>query len=233
MTTNKEHTSRLFELELEAVTRSVLQMGELSSKQFQLTMKCINHCEASSIAQILELGSQVNDLEIEIDRKCHLILAHRQPEANDLRLILTILKCTTDIERIGDQAELIAHRAKMLLQRNELSLLQPSELTRSASMVGMMIRNALTAFEHSDIDIAMQVIRQDVQVNEEYSHLTRNLIGHMMEKPQNITAALDILFMAKAIERIGDHAKNIAEYVIFMVKGHDIRHTHSEQAPEN
>ncbi len=231
MTILREHTSIQFDIELKAVTSSVLHMGELVQQQFQLAMEYLNDGGTALSARVRDLGYQVNSMEVDIDRKCHLLLAQRQPEANDLRTILTALKCTTDIERIGDQAELIVRRAEMLFQRNELSLTQPCELARSASMASSMLHNALQAFARSDMEIATQVIRQDTQVNEEYSHITRNLIEHMTENPQTITAGLDILFMAKAIERIGDHAKNMAEYIIFMVKGSDVRHTSVETLP--
>lgn len=231
MTILREHTSTQFDIELEAVTSSILHMGELVQQQFQIAMEYLNDGETALSARVLDLGCQVNSLEVDIDRKCHLLLAQRQPEANDLRTILTALKCTTDIERIGDQAELIVRRAEMLFKRNELSLVRPCELARSASMVSGMLHNALQAFAHPDMEIATQVIRLDTQVNEEYSHITRNLIEHMTENPQTISTGLDILFMAKAIERIGDHAKNIAEYVIFMVQGSDVRHTPVETLP--
>jgi len=189
----------------------------------------LNNGDTALIKQVLDLGYEVNNLEVEIDRKCKLVLAQRQPEAIDLRTVLTVLKITTDIERIGDQTELIVRRAEMLFQQGALNLPRSVDISHCAALASGMADKAMEAFALSDAGIATQVIRQDKQVNEEYSYITRNLIGHMLEHPRSITAALDFLFVAKAIERIGDHAKNISEYVIFMVKGHDVRHTSIEE----
>lgn len=227
--TNSEHTSRQFDIELEAVRDGVTKMGELVRQQFRLAMESLNSGDTALMKQVLDLGYQVNSLEVEIDRKCNLILAQRQPEAVDLRTILTVLKITTDLERIGDQAELIVRRAEMLFQQGGLNLPRSVDISHCASLALSMADNAMEAFFRSDADIAAQIIRQDKKVNEEYSFITRNLICHMLEDPRFISTGLDFLFVAKAIERIGDHAKNISEYVIFMVKGLDVRHSSIEE----
>ena len=227
--TSGEHTSKRFDLELEAVLDGVAQMGELVRQQFRLAMESLNSGDMALMKQVLDLGYQVNSLEIDIDRKCNLILAQRQPEAVDLRTILTVLKITTDLERIGDQAELIARRAEMLHQNGGLNLPRSVDISHCASLALSMADKAMEAFSRSDAKIAAQIIRQDKKVNEEYSFITRNLICHMLEDPRFISTALDFLFVAKAIERIGDHAKNISEYVIFMVKGLDVRHVSVEE----
>lgn len=227
--TNSEHTSKRFDIELDAVRDSVMQMSQLVREQFRLAIESLNNGDTALIRQVLDLGHQVNSLEVEIDRKCNLILAQRQPEAVDLRTILTVLKITTDLERMGDQAELIVRRAEMLFQLGVLNLSRFFDISHCASLASSMADNAMEAFVQSDASIATQVIRQDTQVNEEYSFITRNLICHMLEDPRYLSAVLDFLFVAKAIERIGDHAKNISEYVIFMVKGYDVRHTSIEE----
>jgi phosphate transport system protein len=227
--TNSEHTSRRFDVELDAVIDGVVQMGELVRQQFRLAMESLSSGDKALMRQVLDMGYQVNSLEVEIDRKCNLVLAQRQPEAVDLRTILTVLKITTDLERIGDQAELIVRRAEMLFQQGGLNMPRSADISRCASLALSMADNAMEAFAKSDASIATQVIRQDNKVNEEYSFITRNLVCHMLENPRSISAALDFLFVAKAIERIGDHAKNIAEYVIFMVKGLDVRHSSIEE----
>jgi phosphate transport system protein len=227
--TNSEHTSRQFDIELEAVRDGVTKMGELVRQQFRLAMESLNRGDTALMKQVLDLGYQVNSLEVEIDRKCNLILAQRQPEAVDLRTILTVLKITTDLERVGDQAELIVRRAEMLFQQGGLNLPRSVDISHCASLALSMADNAMEAFSRSDADIAAQIIRQDKKVNEEYSFITRNLICHMLEDPRFISTGLDFLFVAKAIERIGDHAKNISEYVIFMVKGLDVRHSSIEE----
>lgn len=229
MVTNNEHTSNQFDIELDAVKDSILQMGKLVREQFQLAMASMDSGDTALMKQVLDLGHDVNLLEIEIDRKCNLVLAQRQPEANDLRLILTALKITTDLERIGDQAELIVRRAEMLFQRGGISLPRFVDISHCSNLAFNMVAKSMEAFSQSDAGIASEVIRQDKHVNEEYDFIMRNLIGRMLEEPRAISSALDFLFVAKAIERIGDHAKNIAEYVIFMVKGLDVRHTSIEE----
>lgn len=226
---NNQHTSQRFDAELDAIRDGVMQMGGLVRQQFRLAMASLNSGDKATMNQVLDLGFQVNDLEVEIDRKCNLVLAQRQPEAVDLRTILTVLKITTDLERIGDQAELIVHRVEMLFQQGGLSHPRSAEINRCAELALNMADSAMEAFAKSDANIATLVIRQDKKVNEEYSFITRNLICHMLEDPRSITAALDFLFVAKAIERIGDHAKNIADYVIFMAKGLDVRHSTIEE----
>lgn len=227
--TNSEHTSKRFDIELDTVRGSVMQMGRLVREQFRLAIDCLNNSDTALIRQVLDLGYQVNSLEVEIDRKCNLILAQRQPEAVDLRTILTVLKITTDLERIGDQAELIVRRAETLFQLGELNLPHFVDISHCASLALSMADNAMEAFDRSNVSIATEVIRQYEKVNEEYGYITRNLICRMLENPRAITEALDFLFVVKAIERIGDHAKNISEYVIFMVKGHDVRHISIEE----
>lgn len=227
--TNSEHTSKRFDIELDAVKDGVIHMGELVKEQFRLAMESLKDGDQILMRKTLDLGFEVNSLEVEIDRKCNLVLAQRQPEAVDLRFILTVLKITTDLERIGDQAELIVHRAETLFQQRGIGQHLSLDTSRCASMVLHMAENAMEAFAKSDANIASQIIRQDQKVNEEYNFITRNLISHMLEDPRSITTALDYLFIAKAIERIGDHAKNISEYVIFMVKGEDVRHSSIEE----
>jgi phosphate transport system protein len=227
--TNSEHTSWRFDIELNAVRDGVIHMGELVREQFRLAMESLKSGNTALIRQVLDLGFQVNSLEVEIDRKCNLVLAQRQPEAVDLRLILTALKITTDLERIGDQAEQIARKAELLFHQGGVSQPFSLDTSRCASLVLNMVDNALEAFARSDSGMAFQVVRQDQKVNEEYNFITRNLISHMLEDPRLISSALDLLFIAKSIERIGDHAKNISKYVIFMVKGQDVRHSSLEE----
>ena len=229
MTTNSEHTSKQFDSDLDAIKSSVMQMGEMVREQFRIATESLDRGDTAMMKQVLDLGHQVNALEMEIDRKCNLILAKRQPEANDLRTILTVLKITTDIERIGDQSELIVRRAEMLFEQGMLNLPHSVDISHCATLALGMVDRSLEAFVRSDVGSAAQVIRQDKQVNEEYAFITRNLVGRMLENPRSISATLDFLFVAKAIERIGDHAKNIAEYVIFMVKGNDVRHSSIEE----
>ena len=175
------------------------------------------------------MSYQVNNLEVDIDWKCNLILAKRQPEAVDLRTILTILKITTDLERMGDQVESIARRLEMIFQQEVIKIHRSLDICHCAGLALDMTHNAMEAFLHSDVSIATQVIRQDNEVNKEYSFITRSLIGRMLEDPRTISTGLHFLLILKDIERIGDHAKNISKYVIFMVKGKDVRHSSIEE----
>lgn len=227
--TNSEHTSVRFDAELDAIRNAVQQMGELVRKQFRLAVESLNSGDKILVEQVLDLSDQVNKLEVEIDWKCNLVLAKRQPEAVDLRTILTVLKITTDLERMGDQAEAIARRAEMLSRQGELKMFRSSNVSHCADLVSSMADNSMDAFARSDVNIATQVIRQDSKVNEEYNFITRNLIGHMLEDPRTISTGLHFLFIAKALERIGDHAKNISKYVIFMVTAQDVRHSPIEE----
>jgi phosphate transport system protein len=233
MATTGEHTSKRFDIELDAIKDGVMQMGGLVRKQFQLAMQSLNSGDEALMKEVLDLGYQVNNLEVEIDRKCNLVLAQHQPEAVDLRTILTVLKITTDLERIGDQAELIARRAEVLFQQEGLNQPRSVDISHCAGLALSMADNAMEAFSQADASIATKVIRQSNTVNEEYNFITRNLICHMLEDPRSISTALDFLFVAKAIERIGDHAKNISEYVIFMAKGVDVRHSSIEEIERN
>jgi len=227
--TNSEHTSKQFDIELDAVRNTVQQMGELVRKQFRLAIESLKNGDKSLMKQVFDLSYQVNSLETEIDWKCNLVLAKRQPEAVDLRTILTVLKITTDLERMGDQAEAIARRVEMLFHQGKLNMPPSVDISHCAIMALSMADNAMEAFARSDVSTATQVIREDINVNERYDFITRSLIGRMLEDPRTISTGLHYLLIVKAIERIGDHAKNIAKYVIFMVKGHEVRHSSIEE----
>ena len=229
MVTNSEHTSKRFEDELDAVKVSVIQMGVLVREQFRLAMDSLKRGDKMLMKQVRDLGCRVNNLEVDIDWKCNLVLAQRQPEAVDLRTILTVLKITTDLERIGKQAEQIVQRAEILYQLGLLSLPSLVDMSHCAELALSMADKSMDAFVRSDAELALQVIRQEKEVNEEYSVITHSLVNHMLENPRSISSGLDFLFVAKSIERIGDHAKKIAEYVIFMVKAQDVRHISIEE----
>ena len=170
--TNGEHTSTRFDIELNAIRDSVVLMGELVREQFRLALESLNSGNILA-EQVMDIGYRVDGLEVEIDRKCNLVLAKRQPEAVDLRTILTALKITTDIERIGDQAELMAQKAAMLLQHGGLNIVRLVDISGCANLALSMVDNAMEAFAQSDVDIAAQVIHQNKQVNADYSFITR------------------------------------------------------------
>ncbi|MGA8148497.1 MAG: phosphate signaling complex protein PhoU [Gallionellaceae bacterium] len=224
-----EHTSKQFDVELEAVRARVLQMGGLVEKQFQLAIDALMSGDIELMDRVIANDYRVNALEVEIDETCNSIIARRQPAAGDLRTIMMMIKTITDLERIGDEAKKIARMAKQLTQTSRLSLPRYNEIKHASRLVLDMLRKSLDAFAHLDIASVAEVVRQDDQVDEEFHAIMRNLVTYMMEDPRTISTALEILFVAKAIERIGDHAKNMSEYVVYMVKGRDVRHVTVEE----
>ena len=224
-----EHTSKQFDAELEAVRARVLQMGGLVESQIQLALEALISGDVALMNRIIGDDHRVNAMEVEIDESCNQIIARRQPAAGDLRMVMTVIKTITDLERIGDEAEKIARMAKLLSQKERLILPRYNEIKHAAELALDMLRKSLDAFARLDLTCAAQVVRQDEQVDEEFRTIMRYLITFMMEDPRTISTALEILFVAKAIERIGDHAKNMSEYVVYMVKGRDVRHVTVEE----
>jgi len=224
-----EHTSKRFDEELEAVRAQVLQMGGLVESQIQLAVESLISGDVILMNQVIDDDNRVNLLEVEIDEQCNNILVRRQPAAGDMRMVTTVIKTITDLERIGDEAEKIARMAKLLAQKERLHLPRYNEVKHAAEIALDMLRKSLDAFARLDIVTAAQVVRQDELVDDEFRSIMRYLITFMMEDPRTISTSLEILFVAKAIERIGDHAKNISEYVVYMVKGRDVRHVTVEE----
>ena len=219
---NSEHISKQFDAELEAVRSRVLQMGGLVESQIRQAVDSLVNGDVA-------LMNRVIAMEVEIDEICNHILVRRQPAAGDLRMVMTVIKTITDLERIGDEAEKIARMAKLLSQKERLYLPRYNEIKRASAIVLDMLHKSLDAFARLDLATAATVVRQDELVDEEFRTIMRYLITFMMEDPRTISTALEILFVAKAIERIGDHAKNMSEYVVYMVKGRDVRHVTVEE----
>ena len=224
-----EHTSKQFDAELEAVRARVLQMGGLVESQIRLAVESLTSGDVALMNRVIADDHRVNAMEVEIDENCNQIIARRQPAAGDLRMVMTVIKTITDLERIGDEAEKIARMAKLLSQKERLIMPRYNEIKHAADLALDMLRKSLDAFARLDLSTAAQVVRQDEQVDEEFRTIMRYLITFMMEDPRTISTALEILFIAKAIERIGDHAKNMSEYVVYMVKGRDVRHVTVEE----
>ncbi|HCI15053.1 MAG TPA: phosphate transport system regulatory protein PhoU [Gallionellaceae bacterium] len=221
---SNDHISRQFDAELEAIRANVLQMGGLVESQIKSAVESLLSGDVALMTRVIEDDHRVNAMEVKIDEACSHVIARRQPTAGDLRLIMTVVKTITDLERIGDEAEKIARMAKLLSQKHGLALPRYHEISHAAEIAVEMLRKSLDAFARLDVAMAAQVVRQDDQVDEEFRAIMRYLITFMMEDPRTISTSLEILFVAKAIERIGDHAKNMSEYVIYMVKGRDVRH---------
>ncbi|HEU4646047.1 MAG TPA: phosphate signaling complex protein PhoU [Burkholderiales bacterium] len=223
-----EHTSKQFDAELESVRSRVLQMGGLVEEQIIRAMDSLAAGDMQQIDRVIADDHRVNAMEVELDELCSHIIARRQPAAVDLRLLITVIKTITDLERIGDEAEKIGRMAKLIHTAERLHMPR-MDLSHVAERALSMLRQSLDAFARLDVAEAMRVVKQDSEVDDAFRAIMRQLITFMMEDPRTITRSLEILFVAKAIERIGDHAKNMAEYVIYMVKGRDVRHTSIEE----
>jgi phosphate transport system protein len=223
-----EHTSKQFDAELENVRSRVLQMGGLVEEQIIRAMDALVAGDMQLIDKVIADDHRVNGMEVELDELCSHIIARRQPAAVDLRLLITVIKTITDLERIGDEAEKIGRMAKLIHTAERLHMPR-MDLSHVADRALAMLRQSLDAFARLDVSEAMGVVKQDEEVDDAFRAIMRQLITFMMEDPRTISRSLEILFIAKAIERIGDHAKNMAEYVIYMVKGRDVRHTSIEE----
>ena len=224
-----EHTSKQFDAELGTVRAQVLQMGGLVESQIRLAIEALVNDDVPLMIRVINDDHRVNAMEVQIDESCNQIIARRQPAAGDLRMVMTVVKTITDLERIGDEAAKIARMGKLLSQRAGLILPRYTEINHIAELALDMLRKSLDAFARLDLFYTAQVVRQDELVDEEFRTILRYLITFMMEDPRIISTALEILFVAKAIERIGDHAKNMSEYVVYMVKGKDVRHINVEE----
>jgi phosphate transport system protein len=225
------HILSRFNADLEGVRSGVLQMGGLVEQQLHNGIKALYTGDGRLGEEVARLDHKVNAMEVAIDDDCSRILATRGPTASDLRLIVAIIKTITDLERIGDEAEKLGNIASRLA-----TLDRPTDRYREIKHVGElvsdMVHGALDAFARMDTDAALAVARKDRIVDEEYEALQRQCITFMMEDPRSIRRALDVLWVARALERIGDHAKNICEYVIYMVLGKDIRHLSIEDVEQ-
>lgn len=219
----KQHISRQFNQELEDVRNQVLAMGGLVEEQIQLAMQALVTQDSVLGDKVVEQDEEVNRLEVAIDEECSRILALRQPTAGDLRLVVAIIKTITDLERIGDEAEKIGFLASRLASL-EAPTARYREIRHIADLVRDMVHEALNAFARMDPERAYEVAKQDEEVDKEYEALLRQLITVMMEDPRTIREVLDVMWATRALERIGDHAKNICEYVIYLVHGKDVRH---------
>ncbi len=220
-----EHTSKQYDAELEAVRAKVFHMGGLVEQQIVNALESLINVNPKLALDVMENENSVNALEIQIDEDCSHIIARRQPAASDLRMIMMVVKTITDLERIGDEAAKIARVTQKIYESDRMYKARFTEIKTMVTLVREMLRTSLDAFARLDVSKTVDVARQDEQVDEQFRAAMRQLITFMLEDPRTISMSLEVLFVAKAIERIGDHAKNIAEYVVYMVKGKDVRHT--------
>jgi phosphate transport system protein len=223
-----DHTLKQFDTELEEIRSRVLQMGGLVEQQIVGALEALTNGNVALAREVMGNDHMVNALEVAIDEDCSTVIARRQPAAKDLRMIMTVVKTITDLERIGDEAAKIARMTLSLYSSDRPTVPRAAEIQHVADIALGMLRNALDAFARLDLAVAAKVVRQDEQVDSEFKSIMRQLITFMMEDPRTISHALDIMFIAKSIERIGDHSKNMSEYVVYLVKGKDVRHTSLE-----
>ncbi len=223
-----QHISHLFDEEMENIRNKVLTMGGLVEQQMELAVKAFITSDQDSAEKILLQDDVVNKLEMEIDYDCIQVIAKRQPTAIDLRMLISIIKVITDLERIGDEAVRIAKTA-IRLDATDYYHDQYHEITHLVDMVKSMLRGSLDAFARMDVDDIVKITGRDEKVDREYTSIIRQLITKMMEDPRNITRMIDVLWTARALERIGDHACNICEHVVYIVKGDDVRHISQDE----
>ncbi|HRG50229.1 MAG TPA: phosphate signaling complex protein PhoU [Pseudomonadales bacterium] len=221
---DNQHLSSQYNEELAQLRTQVLQMGGLVETQVSAAMDAYISSQSSQLADIVAADQKINSLEKNIDDNCAHIIAKRQPTASDLRLVLGIIKIVTDLERMGDEAKKIAKGTRRIHDAGQIPVQHSVGIHHLAEAALNLVRQALDAFARLDATQAQVVIRADNEVDAEFKSILRQLITHMMEDPRTITVAIEIIAIARAIERIGDHAKNIVEQVVFVVEGRDIRH---------
>jgi phosphate transport system protein len=228
-----EHTSKQFDFELETVRTRVLQMGGLVEQQIRSAVDALMDGDVARLQKVIEQDAAVNDMEVAIDDDCTHIIARRQPAAGDLRMVMTVIKTITDLERIGDEAQKIARMGKTIYESERYQVPRFREIRKMADIALAMLRRALDAFARLDPTAAKELLEEDQRLDDDFTSELRQLITFMMEDPRTISMSIDTLFMSKAIERIGDHATNIAEYVVYLVKGKDIRHLTLDEIRRN
>lgn len=226
----EKHLSAQFDAELSGISTRVLEMGGLVESQVAQAIYALTNFSEPTAAQVLAREETVNAAEVEIDRDLSRILARRQPTARDLRLLIAISKSIANLERVGDEAARIARTVQRLISAGMSSRLRlpVEDLKFESDLAIALLRKALDAFARLDVDKALEVLKQDDQIDQEFEGLMRKLITFMMEDPRTISSSIDLVFVAKAIERVGDHAKNLAEQIIYIVKGTDVRHSSVE-----
>jgi len=220
-----KHISSQFDVELNSISTHVLEMGGLVESQLHQAVYALVNMSTETADQVLDNERRINEMELSIDQEIISTIGRRQPTARDLRFLMAISRTTQNLERAGDEVARIARMVKSIIQNGSPRNLPTSELRLAADLASAMLRKTLDSFARLDTTMAVDIIKHDYQIDDEYNGFLRKLITYMMEDPRTISPSLDLLFLAKSIERVGDHAKNIAEQIIFVVKGEDVRHS--------
>ena len=217
--------SSQFDSELNNISARVMELGGLVESQIRQAIYALSQFSVEAASQVEAIEVRVNGMEVEIDHELSSIIARRQPTARDLRLLIAFSKATANLERMGDEATKMARMVKSIIESGAARSLPSNDLRVAADLASGLLRKALDAFARLDTKAAVAILKEDDLIDKEFDGFVRKLITYMMEDPRTISASLDLLFLAKAIERIGDHSKNVAELIIYLVKGKDVRHT--------
>ena len=220
----EKHLSTQFDSELNSVSSRVMELGGLVESQIRQAIYALSQFSMEAVEQVASIEQRVNAMEVEIDHELSSIIARRQPTARDLRLLVAFSKATANLERMGDEAHKMARMVKSIIESGAARSLPSSDLRMAADLASGLLRKALDAFARLDTKAALDILKEDDLIDKEFDGFVRKLVTYMMEDPRTISASLDLLFLAKAIERIGDHSKNVAELIIYLVKGKDVRH---------
>jgi phosphate transport system protein len=219
----ENHYMKQFDEELEEIRTRLMEMGGKVEQQLKNAIRAVGDADSKLAEEVIKEEKLVDEMEVDIDEACILIIARRQPAASDLRLVMMVTKAVNDLERIGDEAKKIANHAVILAGESETSEGYTEVRHLGQSVVGML-SNALDAFARFDVDAAMRTLEEDKQIDLDYKTALRELVTYMMEDPRSISRVINILWVVRSLERIGDHAKNLCEQIVFVVKGKDIRH---------
>ena len=222
---SEKHISSQFDAELNSISTNVLEMGGLVEAQLHQAIFALVNMNLAAAEQVIANEGQINKMELRIDHEIISTIGRRQPTARDLRFLMAISRTTQNLERAGDEIERMARMVKSIIKSGSPRNLPTSELRVASDLAAALLRKTLDSFARLDTEMAVTIIKEDDEIDNEYNGFLRKLITYMMEDPRTISPSLDLLFLAKSIERVGDHAKNIAEQIIFIVKGEDIRHT--------
>ena len=219
----ENHIMKQFDEELEEIHTRLMEMGGKVEQQLKNAIRAVSEADSKLAEEVILEEQRVDDMEVDIDEACILIIARRQPAASDLRLVMMVTKAVNDLERIGDEAKKIANHAVILTEQSGSSNGYP-EIRHIGNSVIRMLENALDAFARFDADAALRTIEEDEQIDLDYKTALRELVTYMMEDQRSISRAINLLWVIRSLERIGDNAKNLCEQIVFVVKGKDIRH---------